>query len=123
MLIYLAAPYWDEDMHYRLAREKWAGEAAEQYIYYGYNVFSPIQHSLGICDCGQGFVFEYDAETWLRVDLDILPRCDMLVVLRLAGYELSWGVNREIRTANANDMPIQLRTYEQVMRGELFAGS
>jgi len=121
MLVYLASPYWDDDIGVRMHREAWTAQVAEQYIYHGYSVFAPIQHSLAICDCGRGLIQESDAETWLRLDLDILPRCDMLVVLRLAGYELSDGINQEIRKATLWDIPKQWRTYEQVMAGELFA--
>lgn len=71
----------------------------------GYNVFSPLTHSDPIAD----FISEENRvshDFWLKIDFDIIKRCDELWVYKLPGWERSYGINQEINFAKENDIPV-----------------
>lgn len=79
---------------------------AQEYTYYallmGQHVFSPIAHSWQISDAGCMNTWN----DWEPFDIDMLSRCDSLLVLRLPGWDESVGVRAEIEYATSVGMSI-----------------
>ena len=72
----------------------------------GYNVFSPLTHADPISD----FISEenrVDHDFWLKIDFDIIKRCDELWVYMLPGWERSYGISQEIIFAKDNNIPVK----------------
>jgi hypothetical protein len=101
MIIYLATPIRpkngktvEENVQYAklLALELWEK---------GYTVFCPAANSdLPITLAEK----EVEADRWLNGDIEILARCDALVVS--PGWELSEGVKGEIASAKMYGVPV-----------------
>ena len=85
---------------YRKACKK-AAELMQQ----GNVVFSPIAHSHAVEVHGMKEI--QTGDFWLSQDLEILKRCDKLVVYKMEGWENSRGIKREIAFAEANNIPIE----------------
>lgn len=47
-----------------------------------------------------------DDHDWYEWDLQFLSRCDAMVVVKLDGWEKSYGVQKEIKYCKENEMPI-----------------
>jgi hypothetical protein len=97
-LVYLASPYSHKKDHVRLSRYYAARRAAAIMQLQGRNVFSPILHSHPIEELFrlEGLQPPDPHEFWMRQDLPILERCDVLSVLTLIGFSESKGVQAEI---------------------------
>lgn len=93
-LYYLASPYSHEDGRVRQQRVEAAVIAMKHLLEKGYWVFGPICHSF----CPDSY-FEDGEYDWMPLDLEILRRCDGLIVLMLEGWEKSKGVGMEIEFA------------------------
>jgi len=93
-MIYLASPYTHRESHIRRGRYKAACEIAAKFMEAGEPVFSPISHGHGICEMGDVGV---DYETWQKVDERLLRACDLIVVLKLDGWERSRGISAELK--------------------------
>jgi hypothetical protein len=92
-LIYLAAPYSHHDREVVQRRVLEINIAAAFLFQRGYFVFSPISHTHPIKECsglGGGWAF------WSAYDYAMLDKCDRLMVLMLAGWDISVGVQAEI---------------------------
>lgn len=104
MLAYLSAPYTailNKDELMRIVKH-----AAGTYMLAnkGVHVVTPLYNHflLGMFpEMGQ------DYEFWKSYSLDLLRRCDKLVVLRIPGWQRSTGVCEEIRVANELQLPIE----------------
>lgn len=96
-LVYLACPYSDLDPEVREDRFRRSCYAAAGMMKAGWCVFSPIAHSHPIEKIGMDEKPEHDF--WMRQDIAILRHCQRLVVLKLAGWERSKGVQQEIELA------------------------
>jgi len=102
-LIYLACPYSDESYDVKLQRYKAANRALAQLSMGGFFVFSPIS----MChQAAQDHDLPGDFEYWSDLDLVMLSRCDCLLVLKVEGWNKSYGVVSEIAMAKAMRMPI-----------------
>lgn len=109
-LYYLASPYSHEDGRVRYRRSEDAALAVARLLKKGYWVFGPICHS-----CWPDSYFEDGEYDWMPLDLEILKRCDGLIVLKLEGWEKSKGVGMEIDFAARMGMPIEFMTEKEVM--------
>jgi len=69
----------------------------------GMLVFSPIAHSVPIAEHG-GAPDTWDF--WRSLDLEILGRCDEVVVLKLPGWDESRGVQAEVAMARKLGKPV-----------------
>ena len=92
-MIYLASPYTHRESHIRRGRYKAACEIAAKFMEAGEPVFSPISHGHGICEMGVSVEYE----TWQKVDERLLRACDLIVVLKLEGWESSRGISEELK--------------------------
>lgn len=95
-MIYLASPYSHPDPAIRQARFEAACRYAAVLMLDGEIVYSPIAHSHPIaCLCDLPKDWGY----WERSCRAMIGACDILLVLRLDGWEASVGVNAEIDIA------------------------
>jgi nucleoside 2-deoxyribosyltransferase len=101
MIIYLAGairPKLDQTLEGNVAKGK---AIALELWKKGYAVFSPHANSdlpISLADK------EVESSKWLNGDLEILSRCDVLVVI--PGWEYSDGTKDEIRFANNHGIPV-----------------
>ena len=83
-LVYLATPYSPPDPFVRNDRYEQAVMAAASMMAQGWVVFSPIAHSHHVAEfLPDGTAMDHDF--WMRQDLPILDRCDLLAVLMIDG--------------------------------------
>ena len=94
-LYYLAAPYAHPDPLVKRWRLKTVNLTAGRLMQKGQWVFSPLTHNALLDQYG---VFG-DWSTWGDYDLEMVARCDALLVLKLPGWEESKGVQGEIKQA------------------------
>jgi hypothetical protein len=105
VITYLASPYTPHAGEPIEERVTAAAKAAARLMEQGCVVFAPIPHSHGIAEHLDDAT-RFDHEFWLRQDLAILAHAELLVVLRLPGWERSKGVAREIAFAKERGIPM-----------------
>ena len=102
-LVYLACPYRDPDLSLRKKRCAAAHYMAAQLFAQNYYVFSPLTHNELLIELAA----DVPKHHWMDFDLAILAICKKLFVLKLEGWETSWGVQKEISFAREHNMPIE----------------
>jgi Domain of unknown function (DUF1937) len=100
-LIYLATPYYHERDHAKRWRVEAARRMTRMLFEHGCYVFCPIAY--GSAWRGN---FDRPHEWWMKLDTNILRRCDTLAVAMFPGWEKSHGVEEEIILATALNKPI-----------------
>lgn len=103
-IAYLASPYSHPEIDVRVKRYHAVCRAAAELIKQGVLVFSPIAHSHPIA---VRFNLDGSFETWRDMSLEMLRRCDRLILLKLPGWEESKGMAAEIEEAKRLGMPIE----------------
>jgi hypothetical protein len=93
-LVYIAAPYSHIDNRIRRCRVRAATKYAGELIQKGYNVFSPLTHSVPIAE-----MIGIDDGKWIARDLVFMKIIDELHILKLPGWVVSKGVQEEIKYA------------------------
>jgi hypothetical protein len=91
-LIYLACPFRHSDPFVQRKRCAAAHFIAAQLSLEGKHVFSPLTHNELLIDIIQDAV---PGEQWMQLDLAILSHCKYLYILKMDGWKLSKGVERE----------------------------
>jgi len=91
MLIYLACPYTHADHRIERVRAEIATGVAMRVMGLGQAVFSPLSHSLEVCERGAAGNWE----AWRVVNRRVIAVCDELHVLQLPGWDKSEGVADE----------------------------
>ena len=104
-MLYLASPYSHSDPSTRQDRYKKSCRATAKLMAAGVPVFSPLCNSVPAVELGG---LELDHAGFLAVDLEILRRCDEVLILGLEGWEASLGVRQEMFEALALAKPIIL---------------
>lgn len=102
-LLYLVAPYSHDYPRVREKRFQLINEAAAHLMRWGFYVFSPISHCHPIALAG-GLPTGFDY--WRGYDEAMIGACGALVVLQLAGWEMSVGVKAEIGIAERMKLPV-----------------
>lgn len=97
-LCYMASPYsrYAPELERELALEKAFEDAcavAAALIAERVMVFSPIAHSHAICK--HGGINPLDHDVWLAADAPMMDASDCLVIVKLPGFDESYGVNYE----------------------------
>jgi nucleoside 2-deoxyribosyltransferase len=110
-MVYLAAPYSDEDPSVREARFCETNRAAAALMRAGLHVCSPISHSHPISQCG----VPGDWSRWELLDRWMLRHCDEVVVLTLDGWEASKGVQAELAIAAELNLPVRYLSLAEAM--------
>jgi hypothetical protein len=118
-LVYLATPYSHPEWEVKKHRYRMACSMAASLMEQGYLVFCPIAHSHPIETYGMPELKSGD--WWLRQDFAILKHCDELLVYKMDGWAISYGVGKEIAFANEHLIPIRyIDSTEHVKQLELF---
>ena len=104
LVVYLASPYSHEDPKIMELRYKKACRAAGLLMREGCVVFSPIAHSHGVVKYNKKLPTSWDF--WCYQDLEMMKRCDALVVLQLNGWDRSQGVRAEMQFADRLKLPM-----------------
>lgn len=102
-LVYVATPY----TKYHLGIDKaWEHACAVSgaLIEQGIKIFSPIAHSHAICKFGG--VEPLDHGIWLEIDGPMMDAADAIVIVKLDGFDDSYGVDYEKDVFLAADKPI-----------------
>ena len=113
MKIYLAAPYTTKDKDILNARVKAINAHAAHLMRpgQGHIVFSPISHSHYIAiENDLPTTFEF----WQRQNREFIVWCDVVMVLRLNGWQESKGVADEIRYAKLIDKKVVNDEWEEM---------
>lgn len=102
--IYLACPYSHPDPAVRAHRAQAVSREAARLMRAGNVVYSPISMGHAIAKADPGLPYDFD--WWEKQCLPYLDWADELTVLRLAGWDHSCGVAREIEEARRRGLPI-----------------
>ena len=103
---YLASPYSHPDPAVREQRFVAVCRAAGVLMKAGFHVFSPIAHSHSIELHFEGGGVE-GHDFWLNQDFALLRHARRLLVLKLDGWDKSFGVKAEIEAAKAIGIPVE----------------
>jgi len=112
-LYYLATPYSSYSQGLDAAFEE-ACKATAELIRRGMAVFSPIAHSHYVAKLGNLDLLDH--KIWLPLDLVVLRACDVLIVLKMPGWQESHGVSQEIKYAEELCKPVIYMTWP-ILRG------
>ncbi len=105
---YLASPYSHPDPTVRHRRFEEVCKVAAELMATGEVVFCPIAHSHPIDMLGN---LPQTTEFWMSMDLPILRMCDRVKVLKLDGWDISKGLEREMDAARAVGIPVEYITH------------
>jgi hypothetical protein len=98
-VFYVAGPYRSNTEWGLVENIRQAEYVASLLWSWGFAVISPHKNTAHF-----GGIHGLNDDVWLKGDLEILKRCDMVVVL--PGWENSSGTKEEIELAKENHMPI-----------------
>ena len=102
-MIYQISPYSDSDPAVREQRFQAACAFAARLLLEGRLVYSPVVHGHPLVQHG----LPVDWSFWERYDRQHLERCDEVIVLKLAGWQESVGVQAELRHASVLEKPVR----------------
>lgn len=105
-LIYLACPYTHKDHAVMVSRFEAVNKVAAKLMAEGKYVFSPISHTHPIAEASNGQLprgWDY----WEGYDRVMLAACSRIIVLRLPGWEISTGVQAEIKIGQEMGIPVE----------------
>jgi hypothetical protein len=103
-LVYLASPYTHADPKVVEERFRKASEKAAELASQGMMVFSPIAMSHPMAIHGK---LPGDWGFWEKFDTAFLSCCHKVLVYRLEGWDISKGVQAEIKIAEKMGIPIE----------------
>lgn len=98
-LIYLASPYSHPRREVREQRAATAARVAASLMWRGMMVFSPVAHSHAVALAG---ALPAEFAFWREWCLEMLARCDEMLIIPMPGYEESAGIAAE--TARATEL-------------------
>lgn len=102
-IAYLASPYNHPDESVKKLRVKTVTATASYLFNQGIFTFSPLTHNVPLMEAGA----KTGWDIWIPYDLELLSRCDKLIILKLSGWRESLGVKAEIAHAKALGIPIE----------------
>ena len=116
---YLANPYTHPNPEVMKARIAAVTAVLEQYTLRGRPAMAPVAYTAtmqvyGVCP----------PQGWYHYDLGFLMGCESLTLLKLPGYQHSYGVQLELATANTLGIPIhelEWQTIKQLLSDEHIA--
>lgn len=108
--IYLACPY-SSNTAQEEERFTYSCVAAATLINCSCIVFSPICHSHPIARIG-GLIGSW--KIWKEQDFPFIEWCDIIIVLKLLGWEYSYGVAEEVEYAAQLNKPILFIKMEEL---------
>ena len=115
-LVYIASPYAHPSPKVREARLEAVRHVCGRMVNEGKIVMSPLVYLGELAHRGI-----HPPQGWYAFDLQLLARCDELLVLQLPGWEDSNGLLVEIAAAQARNLPIRLMSLEDAkLPAEIF---
>lgn len=107
-LTYLALPYAHPSADVREARLEAARYVTGRMVDEGRMVMSPLVYLGELAARGV-----HPPQGWYAYDLQLLARCDELLLLQLPGWEESRGVMVEIAGAQTKGIPVRCMSLEE----------
>lgn len=106
-IAYFASPYSHPDPKIKQQRHAIVNRMMFNLMRKGILAYSPLTHNIPIDQHG----IHGNWTDWKHFDLEMLSRCDRLIVLKLPGWEESAGVAGEIAHAKELGIPIEWMDY------------
>jgi hypothetical protein len=103
-LIYIGSPYSHSDVDVRQKRFELVSKFAADLVYEGYIAISPITYGHTLLDFKD---MPTDFEFWNNFCIGLLKKCDYLYILEIHGWEVSKGLQEEIKFAQENNIKIK----------------
>lgn len=110
MLYYLASPYGHPDESIKMDRFVKACQMTGALLLAGYKVLSPIAHSVPVAD----LIPKQSHGFWLNFDLEIISKCDGIIIYQLPGWKESKGMRIEAKYALATRFVYDAWTSKRV---------
>ncbi len=107
-LVYIASPYAHPSPDVREARLEAVRHVCGRMVNEGKIVMSPLVYLGELALRGV-----HPPQGWYAFDLQLLARCDELIVLQLPGWDASRGVLVEIAGAQTKGLPVRLMSLEE----------
>lgn len=101
---YLATPY-SKFKAGRVAAWEEACKAAAVLIRQGKPVYCPIAHTHPIAEHGQ--IDPYDHSIWLPADEPLMRGAEGLLIVKMQGWDESYGISEEIKVFQSMGKPIE----------------
>ena len=102
-LIYLATPYSNFPAGLDEAYEQ-ASAVLYTLLSKGAVVFCPIVHCHNIA---KKYDLPKDWSFWKNIDFTFISKCDKMCVVKMDGWDISTGVNAEIKEAERLNIPVE----------------
>ena len=112
-LVYIASPYAHPSAEVREARLEAVRHVCGRMVNEGKIVMSPLVYLGELAYRGV-----HPPQGWYAFDLQLLARCDELIVLQLPGWEDSRGVLVEVAGAQTKGLPVRLMSLEEAQLPE-----
>ncbi len=106
-IAYLAAPYSHPDPAVKKQRLETVAQVSCELFKRGIWIFSPLTHNMTI----DAYGINGNWQQWGEFDMEMLRRCNKLMILKLPGWETSKGVQDEITYAKQLGLPIEELEY------------
>jgi hypothetical protein len=103
-LAYLASPYAHPNPAMMAARYRTVRRICADLMRAGAHIFAPIVHCHEIAVL---YELPRDHKFWIAYDLNMLKRCDVLLVAQIEGWKQSKGMRMEMEFASERGMPIE----------------
>ena len=103
-LIYLACPLSSEKPDTMQVRHVTSNMVANRLREQGHHVYNPLSASL--------FSYDIPDDYWYEIGLNVLSRCDFLLVVQMPGWSESKGVQLEIALAEELGIPKFMTDWE-----------
>lgn len=104
-LLYVASPLYDPDPAIRKERISINRIYCQRLIEKGIIFFAPLLHSEG---------YSGNPEYWYRHGLEMLKRCDSMLILEIDGHEKSKGVKLEVKLAKKMGITIFRESEKEI---------
>lgn len=112
-LYYLANPYNGTDKQ-RQERFEQCCKVTSYFIKNGIHVFSPIVHNHAMLETVQDWTVDERKNLILPYDFSFLGRSSAMILLKLDGWEKSYGVEKELEFCCKYKIPTFGYTYDQI---------
>jgi hypothetical protein len=112
-VIYLASPYAHVLERVREQRFVQARVAVKRMMRQGMYVYSPIVYGHQFATMFEGVDTRW--AYWKTFDLQMLAKCDRVIVLTLDGWKDSCGVTAEVTMAKELGIPVEYMSLESII--------
>lgn len=102
---FLASPYNGsvEERKYRYQKSQ---DIVAYFLRYNISIFAPILYNETIIKSFSSINFEHRRELLMPMNINFLHRSAGVLILKIEGWDKSWGMKQYIEVCNNNDMPL-----------------